>query len=156
MPGLTNKTPPAVELTRIVRMILVTNDSVKFLCSDRVFHQIADQGMTQAHLIVSRESTERPRTMSGGSDYARGVIRVEAYTPVRDDLSQLVRAVAAALDDPTSDPAVVSAARSRGIAIGFLELDDESDVSIQPPAGQAGPPMRGVMMTFRYLVTKPA
>jgi hypothetical protein len=145
-----------VALVGVVRLLLVNNTDVKFWCDQRVFHHTADQGTVKPHIVITRESAERPRTMDGTVNYVRGRIQVDVYAPELRQWLPLVKAIANALENHGNDVEAVAAARQQGMQISYLELDDEQDISTQPFEGQQGPAMRGTAMFFSYMITKPA
>jgi len=146
----------AVALAGIMRMLLVRNTDVKFNCGERIYHQMAAEGLKQPHIVINRVSAERPRTMEGTINYVRGLMRIDVYAPTLPQWSAVVKAVGESLENPNADGVVMTAAKQQGFVISYLELDDEQDIPNQPLEGQPGPSMYGTALFFNYMIERPA
>lgn len=137
----------------IIRMLMVRDSDVAFLAGDRVYHHMAEQGVTGPHAVITRISAERPRTMDGESLYVRGRLLVDVYGTELYQWQQLKTATIKAIEAYAIDSVSMTKARQNGMTISYIELTKETDIEVSPREGQSGPAFRGTALEFMYMYT---
>jgi hypothetical protein len=100
-----------------IRTILIADEKVRELADERIYHIRAVQNSQSPFIVITRLSTERPRTMEGLANYARGTVVVEAFADDIFALKELTRVLIDTLDQTSGN--------IDGLNIDHLELQNE-------------------------------
>lgn len=133
-------------ITGVIRSILSADDAVTELVADRVFHQQAAQDIRQAHAVITKISSERPRTMDGQAHYTRGTVAIECFAPEIQELKTLTAAIINATDNQAGNIA--------GLNVSYLQLVSERDQPARPAGGQ-GLGFYSTELQFQYMHNNP-
>lgn len=113
------------------RTLIVNAPAVAAIAQDRVYLGAAAQNERRARVVLTLVTATHPHTFEEHGGYVQGRMQADCLAPDYKTAKQLTEAVKNALDNYTGTTA--------GIAIDYIEVEDESDIPRLPLEGQAVP-----------------
>lgn len=111
------------------RTILLAAPAVAGIVGDRVWLGIRPQNERRAGVVLTLLTGTHPHTFEGHGGYVQGRMQADCLAPDYRAAKELAKAVKDALDNYTGTVA--------GVAVDYIEIEEESDIPRLPLEGQA-------------------
>lgn len=126
-----------------IRSILVSDDAVKALVSDRVYFQIAPENLHEAFIVLQTVSDVPLVQLSAPANWSNGRVQVSCFASTYRGARLLADAVRIALDG-------FGGAAPDGTDVGLIDANRGIDLPIELADGQETPQVYGVAVDAEY------
>lgn len=113
------------------RTILLAAPAVAAIVADRVWLGFRPQNERRAGVVLTLTTANHEHVFEGHAGYVQGRMQADCLAPDYRAAKELAKAVSDALDNYTGTVA--------GVAIDYIEVEEESDIPRLPLEGQAMP-----------------
>lgn len=126
----------------LIRSILIADEAVKAIASDRVFFLIKPQDKRrEAAVVITLVSEQHYHAMDGRLPYTTGTLQLDCFASTYEEAKQLAAAVRDAIDKPTAAP------------IDWIDVEATRDIFAEPLEGTAFP-LCGVSVDAEYSINQ--